>query len=147
MLSEKAKQTMEELKATKKELDEFKKAQMGSEMGDMVSSAEEINGVKLILKKFEEADINELRTLSDSIKKEHKGIAMVFASTSEAKVTFLVSLTDDLVGNGLHAGNMIKEIAKACGGGGGGKADMAQAGGKDPSKVDDAFNVARELLK
>lgn len=147
MLSEKAKQTMEELKTTKKELDEFKKAQMGSEMGDMVSSAEEINGVKLILKKFEETDINELRTLSDSIKKEHKGIAMVFASTSEAKVTFLVSLTDDLVGNGLHAGNMIKEIAKACGGGGGGKADMAQAGGKDPSKVEDAFNVARELLK
>ena len=61
-------------------------------------------------------------------------------------MTFLVSLTDDLVEKGMHAGKMIKEIAKAAGGGGGGKADMAQAGAKDPSKVDDAFAKAEELI-
>ena len=72
---------------------------------------------------------------------------MVFAAVNEPKVTFMVSITDDLVEKGLHAGKMIKEIAKAAGGGGGGKADMAQAGAKDSSKIEDAFNVAENLIK
>ena len=95
---------------------------------------------------FEDYNINDLRGLSDQIKAENKGVAMVFATVSGGKVTFLVSLTDDLVEKGLHAGKMIKEIAAAAGGGGGGKADMAQAGAKDPSKVNDAFAKAEELI-
>ena len=71
---------------------------------------------------------------------------MVFAAVSGGKATFLVSLTDDLVEKGLHAGKMIKEIAAAADGGGGGKADMAQAGAKDISKISDAFLKAEELL-
>ena len=71
---------------------------------------------------------------------------MVFAAVSGDKVTFLTSLTDDLVEKGYHAGNMIKQIAKIAGGGGGGKADMAQAGGKDPSKVKEALEFVDNLL-
>ena len=145
-ITDKAKQFAEELKQVKKELEEFKKAEMGSQVDDMIKNAKDVNGIKLIAKKFDSADVNELRNLSDDIKKASKNVCMVFASVTDSKVTFLVSLTDDLVGNGLHAGNMIKQIAAVCGGGGGGKADMAQAGGKDPSKADEALKFAETLL-
>jgi len=145
-VEQKAVSVVEELKATKKELEDFKKAAMGSEVDDMVKSAKEINGVRLVMKEFADYNINDLRTLSDDIKAQYKGVMMVFATVNGPKVTFLVSLTDDLLDKGLHAGKMIKEIAAACGGGGGGKADMAQAGAKDPSKISDAFAVAENLL-
>ena len=145
-VEQKAASVVEELKAVKKELEDFKKAAMGSEVDDMVASAKEINGVKLVMKEFADYNINDLRGLSDDIKAQHKGVMMVFATVSGGKVTFLVSLTDDLLDKGLHAGKMIKEIAAAAGGGGGGKADMAQAGAKDPGKISEAFAVAENLL-
>lgn len=138
---------LEELKDVKKELEEFKKAAMGSEVDDMINQAQTIGDVKLITKEFKDYNINDLRGLSDDIKARANGAIMVFATVNEPKVTFLVSVTDDLLEKGYHAGNMIKEIAKAAGGGGGGKADMAQAGAKDSSKISEAFKVAESLIK
>ena len=143
---QKSASVMDELKEVRKELEDFKKQAMGSEVDDMVKSAKEIGGVRLVTREFKDYNIGDLRNLSDDIKAAHKGIVMVFATVNGPKVTFLVSITDDLLEKGLHAGNMIKKIAAACGGGGGGKADMAQAGAKDPSKISDAFKVAEELL-
>ena len=143
---EKAAALTDELKALRKELADIKAAEMSKDADSFLDDAREINGVRLVTKKFDDYDINDLRNLSDNVKASNKNVAMVFASVSGGKVTFLVSLTDDLVEKGMHAGKMIKEIAKAAGGGGGGKADMAQAGAKDPSKVEDAFAKAAELL-
>ena len=112
----------------------------------MVEKLLEINGVKLVTKQFEGASIDDLRGLSDSIKAEYKSIVMVFATVNGPKVTLMVSVTDDLLEKGYHAGNMIKQIAAVCGGGGGGKADMAQAGAKDAGKLPDAFALAEKLL-
>ena len=142
----KARAHFDEFRSMKKELEEIKKQAMGSEVDEMVKNAKEINGVKLITACFNDYNINDLRTLSDDIKKSYKNTAMVFAAVAGEKVTFLTSLTDDLVEKGYHAGNMIKQIARIAGGGGGGKADMAQAGGKDPSKVDDALAFAESLI-
>ena len=136
---------MEELRATKKELEELKKASMGS-ASDMLKDAKEIGGVRLITRSFTDYNINDLRSLSDEIKKEFKNVVMVFATETNGKVTMLVSITDDLQEKGLHAGKMIKPIAACVGGGGGGKADMAQAGGKNPDGISEAFKVAEELL-
>lgn len=136
----------EEIKAVKKELEEFKKNAIGNAMDKMFDDAKEINGVTLITKALKDYTINDLRNLSDDVKKEHKNVAMVFATQSGEKVTFLVSLTDDLVEKGYHAGKLIKQIAAAAGGGGGGKADMAQAGAKDPSKIKDALTLAETLF-
>ena len=146
LLVEKAAALTDELKALRKELADIKAAEMSKDADSFLDDAKEINGVRLVTKKFDDYDINDLRNLSDNVKASNKNVAMVFASVSGGKVTFLVSLTDDLVEKGMHAGKMIKEIAKAAGGGGGGKADMAQAGAKDPSKVEDAFAKAEELL-
>ncbi len=145
-VAEKARVNAEELKSVKKELEELKKRLSSGEADELLKNAKEINGVKLIAAEFRDKSINDLRALSDDIKAENKGICMVFATVSDSKVTFLVSLTDDMVGNGLHAGNLIKPIAAVCGGGGGGKADMAQAGGKDPSKVKEALSLAETLI-
>ncbi|MBQ1396004.1 MAG: alanine--tRNA ligase [Eubacterium sp.] len=142
-----AKALNEELKAANREIAAYKKAEMGSAADSMLADAKEIGGVRLVTRKFEDTDVSDLRTLSDDLKKDNQNLAMVFAAVNGGKLVFLVSLTDDLVAKGLHAGKMIKEIAAACGGGGGGKANMAQAGAKDPSKLEDAFKLAEELIK
>lgn len=136
----------EEIRALKKEVEEFKKNAMGGALDQMFAEAKTINGVTLLTRSFKDYAIDDLRKLSDDVKKEHKNTAMVFAAQNGSKVTFLVSLTDDLLDQGYHAGKMIKQIAAAAGGGGGGKADMAQAGAKDPSKIPDAFAMAETLL-
>jgi len=136
----------EELKASKKELEELKKKSITSNISEMVAGAKEINGVRLITKACKDLDINDLRMMSDAIKADNKGVIMVFATESGGKATFLVSVSDDLLDKGYHAGNMIKKIAAAAGGGGGGKADMAQAGAKDPSKIKDALELAATLI-
>lgn len=136
----------EELKHAKKELEDMKKESMSSDLGDMVRDAKVINGVKLITKAFTGYSINDLRGLSDQIKAEEKSVIMVFATENEGKVTFMVSVADDLLDKGYHAGNLIKQIASAAGGSGGGKADMAQAGAKDASKIQEALQIAETLL-
>ena len=147
MLVTKAENVMEELRAANKELEEYKKAELGDAAQELMANAKEVNGVNLITKRFDEVSVDELRGISDDIKASNSNTAMVFAAVNDGKVVFLVSLTDDLVEKGLHAGNIIKEVAKAAGGGGGGKANMAQAGAKDPNKIDEAFLVAENLIK
>ena len=143
ILVSKIENILAELKETKAELAELKGQMISNMSGDLVGSAEEIGGVRVITKAFDSATIDELRKMSDEIKASESNIALVFAAVNDQKVTFMISLTDDVVGRGFHAGKIIKDVAKAAGGGGGGKADMAQAGGKDPTKVEDAFAVAR----
>lgn len=141
----KAQSLMDELKSVKKELEQLRKAEMTSDLGSLISGAREINGVKLITGQFDGAKIDDLREISDQIKAETKGAVAVLAAVNEGKVTMLVSVTDDLTSK-YHAGKLVKELAKKVGGGGGGKADMAQAGGKDPSGIPAMFELAGTLL-
>ena len=145
-LAARIREMSEELREARKELAAYKKAEMGDAAGELIGSASEINGIRLIRKRFDGVSVDELRNLSDDVKKQTSNTAMVFAAVNDGKLVILVSLTDDLVEKGLHAGKMVKEIASACGGGGGGKANLAQAGAKDISKLDDAFAVAEKLL-
>ncbi len=136
----------EDHRELKKELDELKKISLKSVSEDIMKEARDVKGINFIAKKFENIDANELRSLTDDIKAKNKNVFIVFATVSEGKVTFITTLSDDLLDKGYHAGNMIKKIAAAAGGSGGGKADMAQAGAKDPEMIDTAFQVAEELL-
>lgn len=141
-----AETVMDELRSSKKELEQLKLQSMGGQLDDMINQALSKNGVMLIRKEFQDCDIAELRSLSDQLKARENSLIILFAAVNDGKVTFMVSVSDDLLEKGYHAGNMIKPIAAAAGGGGGGKADMAQAGGKDPSKISDAFQLAASLL-
>lgn len=145
-LVEKVRMTAEELRVLRKELEEMKKAAMGDEADRLLAEAKEIGGIKLITARFTDYEVADLRKLSDEIKAAQQHVIIVFATVNGPKVSFLVSISDDLVADGHHAGKMIKQIAAVCGGGGGGKADMAQAGGKDASKIDEAFALAETLI-
>ena len=138
---------MDEIKSLKKEVESHKKAELGDSMEQIIGDSKIINGTRLVIQSFKDYSIQDLREISDEIKANHKETVMVLATTNEDKVTFMVSITDDLLDKGYHAGKMIKEIANAAGGSGGGKADMAQAGAKDPSKIQDAFKVAEKIME
>ena len=143
----KAASVTEELKAAKKELEEQKKAALASGASDVLSEAKDLGAVKLLAKKFTGMSVADLRSFNDELKAAAKGLVAVLATETDGKVSLLVSVSDDLLDKGYHAGKLIKEIAAAAGGNGGGKADMAQAGAKDASKLDLAFRKAEELLK
>ncbi len=142
----KAEQTVEELKKVKSELGQYKKNEIGQDSAKLLENAKEFGGVKLVTKKFEGAGPDEMRTLSDKIKAEGQDAVMVFASVNGPKVMMIVSVTDGAINKGYNAGQIIRKLAGCIGGGGGGKADMAQAGGKDPEGVDEAFAEAENLM-
>ena len=101
----------------------------------------------LITYKVDNMEMNSLRNLGDKIKDKLNSGVIVLASISGDKLSFVSMVTKDLVEKGIHAGNIIREVAKATGGGGGGRPDMAQAGGKDISKVDEALSIVPDLVK
>ena len=136
----------EQVRTMKKQIAELKQDEMGSSVDQMLAEAKEIAGVRLITKEFSGAGIAELREMSDKVKAQAKNCVLVLAAVNEGKVSMIVSVTDDLTQR-FHAGKMVKEIAKAVRGGGGGKADMAQAGGSDPAGIPHAFEIAESLIK
>ena len=145
-LTRRASQLMSEIKELENTIKSFKSDEISGALDDIIAGAKEVGDVKLITRRFDDTDIDQLRNISDAVKEKVSGVAMVFAAVNDGKVTFITSLSDDLVGKGYHAGKIIKEVAAVCGGGGGGKANMAQAGAKDPSKVDAALAKAEELI-
>lgn len=145
-LVKKAEALNEELKTVRKELEQLKAQNRNSGLSDLIRNAKEINGTKLITASFEDMSIEELRSMSDQIKAAEKDVVIVFAALNGEKTTLMISVGDGLLDRGVHAGQMIKQLAAVCGGGGGGKADMAQAGAKDRSKLPEAFALAEKLL-
>ncbi|WP_018249775.1 alanine--tRNA ligase [Orenia marismortui] len=134
------------IKELEKEITSLKDKLASSQSGDLISEAEELNGVKTILHSIDGIDADGLRKMGDSLKEKLDSGIVVLASKSEDKVIFIAVVTEDLVKEGYHAGNIIREVAKVAGGGGGGRPDMAQAGGSQPDKVNDALEKAKELI-
>ena len=144
-ITDKAASLISEVKSLKKEIEAQKQAKMAGSLGSLIDEAVEVGGVRLIRKRYDELKIDDLRKIADEIRAKEKNVIMVLAAVHKGKVNFMVSVSDDLTDR-YHAGKMIKEIAKVAGGGGGGKANMAMAGAKDASKVDEALAKAEELL-
>jgi len=117
------------------------------EAGSLVSNTKEIDGVKVLSAKVQAADMNNLRNMADDLKQKLGSAVIVLGSVHEGKVNLISAVTKDLNEKGYHAGKLIKEVATRCGGGGGGRPDMAQAGGKDPEKLDSALQFVEEWVK
>jgi len=106
-----------------------------------------VSGVPVLAEKAEGVDMNGLRAMVDRLKNTLESGIMVLASAESGKVNIVCGVTKDLVEKGFHAGQLVKEVAKLCGGGGGGRPDMAQAGGKDPKGLDKALAFVTEWVK
>lgn len=146
-LARRAHQIVADNKELENTIKSLKSDEISGALDDIIASAEKIGDVSLITRKFEDTDAEQLRNITDAIKGKMDGVVIVLAAVNDGKLMFISSVSDDLVGKGYHAGKIIKEVAAVCGGGGGGKANMAQAGAKDASKIEDAFAKASELLK
>ena len=113
----------------------------------ILNSAVDIKGIKLVCADVKDTDANALRTLGDQLKNKLGSGVIVLASANDGKVNLLAMATDYAVKAGAHAGNIVKAAASVCGGGGGGRPNMAQAGGKDASKITEALAKAKEVLE
>ncbi|MBM7624653.1 alanine--tRNA ligase [Sporohalobacter salinus] len=134
------------IKDLEEEVTKFKNKLADSQADEVVSDLEEINGINVILEKVEGLDAEGLRTMGDNIKADLDSGIIILASNLGEKVLFVSLVTDDLVEKGYNAGQIIGEVARVAGGGGGGRPDMAQAGGSQPNKLDAALEKARELI-
>ncbi len=139
-------QLVEEARALSAENESLKAKIAGASIGSIADKIREINGVKFIASKAEGLDMNGLRSMGDNLRAQIGEGVVVLASAVNGKVNLMVTATDGAVEKGAHAGNIIKAIASEIGGGGGGKPQMAQAGGKDPAGIENALSKAAEAL-
>ncbi len=146
-IASKAIAVTEELREAKREIEGLRAKMAQGSIGDLLKDAPEVNGIKVITKKMDNGlDMNALRTAGDSLKQKVDCGVIVLASAEGEKVNLIAMATKSAIQKGVHAGNIIREVAKITGGGGGGKPDSAQAGGKDASKIDAALEIVKTLL-
>jgi alanyl-tRNA synthetase len=135
-----------EVKALHSENESLKSKLAQESMGDVMDQVQEVSGVKLLTVSLEEVDMNGLRDLGDQLKEKLGEGVVVLASATGGKVSLLAMVTESAQKAGAHAGNLIKGMAAIVGGGGGGRPNMAQAGGKNPEKIGEALAAAAEIL-
>ena len=135
-----------ELKEAHAQIESLKSEAAKSAMGDVTQNVEEIGGIRFVAARMEGVDAGGLRELGDSLKEKLGDCVIVLASVSDGKVQLMATATDQAMKKGAHAGNLIKGIAKLVGGGGGGRPNMAMAGGKDASGVEEARKKAGRVL-
>ena len=136
-----------EIKALQSENEKLKNQMAKDAVGNVMDQVVEINGVKLLAVALKDTGMNELRNLGDQFKEKLGNGVVVIASAADGKVNLMATATDEAIKAGAHAGNLIKGIAALVGGGGGGRPNMAQAGGKNPDGIQAALKKAAEVLK
>ena len=146
-LADKITHLMAENKALHGEVESLKSKMAQEAAGDVMDQVTEIKGVKLLAAQLDGIDMNGLRDLGDQFKAKLGDGVVVLASANDGKVSLMVTATDGAMKQGAHAGNLVKAIAGCVGGGGGGRPNMAQAGGKNPAGIPDALAKAAEVLE
>jgi alanyl-tRNA synthetase len=138
-LVERLEHLMAEVKTLSSEIESLKSKAAKDALGDVMDQVTEIKGVKVLATSVEGVDMNGLRDLGDQLKEKLGDGVVVLASSCDGKVNLIAMATDGAMACGAHAGNLIKAFAGKVGGGGGGRPNMAQAGGKNPAGIPDAI--------
>lgn len=147
LLEERVEGVLEELKEAHRENESLKSKLSHLKMKEIVNNTHEVNGFTVLTANLVDVDMNHLRQMVDEFKQQLTSAVIVLASAIDGKVAISCGVTSDYVKQGVHAGKIVKEVASICGGGGGGRPDMAQAGAKDASKIDEALHNVDEWLK
>ena len=137
----------EELKALHSENEKLKAKLANNSLGDVMNQVVEVKGVKVLAAKVPDVDMNGLRNLADQLKEKLGEGVILLASAMGDKVNLVAAATDEAMAKGAHAGNLIKEVASLVGGGGGGRPNMAQAGGKNPAGIDAAIEKVASVVE
>jgi len=146
-LIKKIESLQEEVKAVQSENEKLKAKLANQSLGDVMENVVDVKGIKLLAAKLPEIDMNGLRNLGDQlIAKLGEGV-VVLVSAKDGKVSLVVMASNEAMSKGAHAGNLVKELAVLVGGGGGGRPNMAQAGGKNPDGIDAVLAKASESLE
>ncbi len=146
-LVERCEHLMAEMKALQSENESLKSKAAKDALGDVMDQVQEVNGVRLLASKVKGVDMNGLRELGDQLKEKLGEGVVVLVSEKEGKVNLIAMATNGAIAKGAHAGNLIKEIAAFVGGGGGGRPNMAQAGGKNPAGMSKAIGACPGVLE
>ncbi len=146
-IAKRAQAVMSELKETRQALEKAEAKLAGSKIDDIIAKAVVLGDIKIAVARLDGTDANELRKMTDTVKAENDDVVIVLAAVNGEKLTFCAACGKNAVALGAHAGNLVREIAKICGGNGGGKPDSAMAGGKDVSKVEEALNTVAQFIK
>ena len=137
---------IEQNKATEAALHDVMNKMQKDSAAELLNDVKEVGGVKYIIAQVEAGDMDGLRNTADMIRDKVENVVVVLGAVQQEKVSFVVMADKSAVKAGIHAGNIIKEVAKVAGGGGGGRPDMAQAGGKQPAKIGEALAKAEEMI-
>jgi len=147
----KVKNLLEAMNSLEKENEKLRHQLVGSAFDDVMDNLEQIEGIPVLKAVLPNANIDALREMADKFRGKHPSGVAVLASDQDGKPTLIATVTEDLVKRGLHAGQLVQQVAKVVGGGGGGRPTLAQAGGKDASKLAEALDQVqvyiREALK
>ncbi|MBR4981350.1 MAG: alanine--tRNA ligase [Lachnospiraceae bacterium] len=146
-VTEKIEHLLAEMKALASENESMKSKLAKDALGDVMDQVVEVKGVKLLATSVAGVDMNGLRELGDQLKEKLGEGVVVLASDCDGKVNLIAMVTEAVMKKGAHAGNLIKGIAALVGGGGGGRPNMAQAGGKNPAGIPDAIAKVAEVLE
>ncbi len=146
-LVERLEHLMAEMKALQSENESLKSKAAKEALGDVMDQVKEVKSVKLLAASVEGVDMNGLRELGDQLKEKLGDGVVLLASAQDGHVNLVAMATDGAMKKGAHAGNLIKGVASLVGGGGGGRPNMAQAGGKNPAGVPEAIAKAEEVLE
>ena len=146
-LVDRCEHVMAEMKSLASELESLKSKAAKEALGDVMDQVVEVKGVKLLAASVAGVDMNGLRDLGDQLKAKLGEGVVVLLSEQEGKVNMIAMVTDGALAKGAHAGNLIKGIAALVGGGGGGRPNMAQAGGKNPAGIPAAIAEAAKILE
>ena len=146
-VTEKIGHLLAQIKELQSENEALKSKAAKDALGDVMDQVKEIKGVKVLAAKVDGVDMNGLRDLGDQLKEKLGEGVVLLASVTDGKVSLMATATDQAMKAGAHAGNLIKAIASIVGGGGGGRPNMAQAGGKNPTGIDEAIQKALEAVE
>ena len=135
------------LKEQQQQIEAFQSQSSSEEAAELAAGAAEIDGFKAVCSRTRADDTDSMSKLADELAQRLGSAVVVLGSVSEGKVLFIAKVTKDLASRGLHAGNLVKAVARETGGGGGGRPDFAQAGGRDPSRLDAALEKALALIR
>ena len=143
---DKVKRLLERQKELEREIEKLRGQFEKDQIPDLLAKKWIVDGATIVISQVDGVDAKQLRDIADQLKEKLGSGVVVLASAGEANVNLVASVSKDLTKK-FHAGNIVKELAAMVGGGGGGRPDFAQAGGKDPAKIDAALKRAEELVR